>query len=140
MANIEQLLEQEGQSIKKSLTSLLKDEEIQGVAIISSDGTILSEILPENIDKEKFGTIIATLIGSSSIVMKQLTNEDLEKVIINALNGKVVIMQIDNSLISVIIGKDADMNRVNKEIEELSENLKKVSYEGEKYRNKKGRD
>lgn len=121
MTNTEQLLQPEKHSVKKSLTSLLRNEEIQGIALISSDGTMLNEILSEDIDKEKFGTIIATLVGSSGMVMRQLKNENIDKIIINSTEGKIIIMHIDDSLISAIVGKDANTNKI---IDEIEKNLK----------------
>lgn len=124
----EQVLQQEMSTIKKILFPLLKNEDFQGIALISPEGTIISEILPENVDKDKFGTIIATLIGSSSIVMKQLKNEDLEKITIESEEGKLLVVFIEDYLITVALVKNADMNKAMKEIEEVVKNIKKVDY------------
>lgn len=123
MAFTQHLLK-EDTKVKNVLNSLMKNEEIQSVALISTDGTIRHEFLPEIVNKEQLGTMVATLLGSAGIIIRQLNNEDVEKVVINSPNGKVIVLLFDNSLLTVIISKDADIIRIMKEIDEATKNIK----------------
>jgi uncharacterized protein len=77
--------------------------DIQGVALISSDGMLVGSRIAADINPDRMGAVAATMVGVATRVANDLKIGKPFEAIVNAENGYFLVMPIATKLILAII-------------------------------------
>jgi predicted regulator of Ras-like GTPase activity (Roadblock/LC7/MglB family) len=85
------------------LTSLKNDCNAMASAIVSKDGSVVASDVPEDISKETFAIMSATILGASVTASTELKKEAPTKVIFESEDTKTIIMNASRQRILVVV-------------------------------------
>ncbi len=84
--------------------------DIQGVAVISTDGLIMAEALPSQMEKARVGAVAAGIMSLSGRSVKQLGRGALQQILVQGEDGNVIITQAGNKAAFVALtAKDVNL-------------------------------
>ena len=90
----EEGLEKTGFSKKEILDSLLDEliasGDVEGAAIVTIDGLLITSSLSNKIDGATLAAMTATMIGAAETAMKELKKKEIERVIVEAKDSKLI--------------------------------------------------
>lgn len=97
MANISQL--NNNASFKDKVNALLvkmksDDKNVVSIALISSDGIVVSSSLREGIKAERFGAISASLLSLGDTFIKELAKGKLNQVLLNGSDSTLLFIKV----------------------------------------------
>ena len=75
--------------------------DIQASAVISTDGLMMSSLLPQGLDPDRVGAMSAALLSLGSRVARELDRGTPEQVLVKGDNGYVLMLQAGNDAVRV---------------------------------------
>ena len=105
-------------SLRKDLENVLADLEqkvgdIEGSAIVRNDGLIIAFAMPKGVDESLVAAMSAALVSIGTRTVKELVRGDLEKVIVSAARGDLVLMGAGpDAVLSVTTRSSANLGLV----------------------------
>ncbi len=114
--------------MEKTLRTLVSSTpDVEGAAVVSADGLVLSSVLPASSDEDRVSAMAAALLSLGERTSTELARGELEQVYVKGQKGYVVLMRAgEDNLIEAIAGPAAklgmvllDMKRAASEIAKL---------------------
>jgi hypothetical protein len=105
-------------SLRKDLENVLADLEqkvgdIEGSAIVRNDGLIIAFAMPKGVDESLVAAMSAALLSIGTRTVRELVRGDLEKVIVSAAKGDLVLMGAGaDTVLSVTTRSSANLGLV----------------------------
>ena len=126
----EEVLEKPETSKKERLAGILerlsKTGDIEGAAIITRDGLLISSRLPENIDGETFAAMSATMTGAAETAIQELKKSSPDRVIVESKNAKLITTGAgEQTILACIVNPDAKLGLVLIEMKKASATIEK---------------
>ncbi len=112
--------------IEKVLADLNRVDGVHGSLVVSSDGLIIAEAVPPDIDSEVVGAIATTVYGSGERVVDEMDLGELEQMLIESSEGKVMIIAVsDEATLVLITDPDANLGLIRLRAQEAAEEIAK---------------
>ncbi|MBN1348046.1 roadblock/LC7 domain-containing protein [candidate division KSB1 bacterium] len=93
-----------GESLVKILNNLkAREKEIEGAAIVSTEGFIIASALPEEMEEEHVAAISAVVLSMGERITDELVRGTLEQVYVRADNGFVFLTHAGQDALLIII-------------------------------------
>jgi predicted regulator of Ras-like GTPase activity (Roadblock/LC7/MglB family) len=103
------------------------DPQIIASAIVRTDGLVLAAALPKNADEGIVGAMSAAVLNIGNRSVNELNRGTLEKVIISASKGDIVICGVgDSALLSTITNPDSNLGLVLLEMRRASQKVQEI--------------
>lgn len=81
-----------GELLEEALRNIVEHStDIQGVAVISMDGLIISAVLPSKMEQMRVGAVAAGILSLSGRSVGQLGRGDLQQTLVQGTDGNVII-------------------------------------------------
>ncbi len=97
---------------------------IMSSAIVTRDGLIMSSTSSNNIQKETFAAYGAAAFKSASKTMEELSEENINLLIFESENYRVVTLQAGEVLLIALTGKDVQMGMMLLEMKNTAQKVK----------------
>jgi predicted regulator of Ras-like GTPase activity (Roadblock/LC7/MglB family) len=95
------------------LESLKKEMNLVGIAIVRRDGTIGDSLLSEQLNKDTFSIMCATIYGAAITANNELKYKNLKKIVIDTESGSLVIVPFkDRHFIISIVPQNSNIDHV----------------------------
>ncbi len=116
------------EQMKQVLRTLVTNTpDLEGAAIVSLDGLILSSVLPQGTDEDRVSAMAAALLSLGERSSQELQRGNLEQVYVKGSNGYVILVQAGpEAVLQAIAGPAAklgmvflDMKRAAQELAQL---------------------
>jgi uncharacterized protein len=113
------------QQILRSLVSNVPD--IEGAALVSTDGLVMSSVLPSGTDEDRVSAMAAALLSLGERTAQELTRGELEQVYVKGSNGYVILMQAGtDGVLEAIAGPQAKIGMVLLEMKRSAQSIARV--------------
>ncbi len=125
----DEITEFKSKSRGKNVTQLLKElqkksSEIQGTAIVSTEGLVISSVLKGNFEEEHLAAISAIVLSLGERIVIELKRGDLEQVYVKGKKGYVLITQCTvESLLVVIASSLVKLGMIFLDTKRTAENI-----------------
>lgn len=108
-------------AIKKLFVDL---PEVDGCAVISTDGLTKAAVLGEDMDQSRFGAMCASLLGLAKRAAIETRRGDLRLVLIQGREGVMLVVQIgERGVLAVSAGAKTNLGRVFHEARRVAEEI-----------------
>ncbi len=77
--------------------------EVEGVAVVSTDGLLMAGLLPADIEEDRIGAMCAALIALGERSAEELERGEVLQVLVKGANGYIVLMNIGNDAVLITI-------------------------------------
>ncbi|AAM02538.1 roadblock/LC7 domain-containing protein [Methanopyrus kandleri] len=112
--------------IEKVLADLNRVAGVNGSMVASSDGLVVAEAVPPEVDPEIVGAIATTVYGSGERVIEEMELGELKQMLVESTDGKVVIIRVDDDALLVLIADpDANLGLIRLKAREAAEEISK---------------
>lgn len=113
------------ESLNRELKELEKRRGINGSAIVSRNGLLITSILPRDLDQRKIGAIAATMFGAIETASTALgNNEKIYCLTIELEDYQLIVLNASNDIIfALLIDLNVNLGLI---FIELEETLKKI--------------
>jgi len=102
---------QQLQGILKSLVTNTPD--VEGAAMVSDDGLVISAVLPAGTDEDRVSAMAAALLSLGERTSSELQRGSLEQVYVKGDSGYIILMQAgEECVLEVIAGGSAKLGMV----------------------------
>lgn len=116
----------EAEELEKILTSLQNISEIEGVAIVTRNGNLISSNLPRDIDGQKFAAMSASMVGASETAAA-LMKSFAKRIIVEIERGKILALGAGPKAILVVsIKENANIEDLTPELEKYRKDFMKI--------------
>ncbi|MGQ9721494.1 MAG: roadblock/LC7 domain-containing protein [Candidatus Jordarchaeum sp.] len=116
----------EAEELEKILTSLQNISEIEGVAIVTRNGNLISSNLPRDIDGQKFAAMSASMVGASETAAA-LMKSFAKRIIVEIERGKILALGAGPKAILVVsIKENANIEDLTPELEKYRKDVMKI--------------
>lgn len=124
----EMAVETRKERLEKTLRSLVEgSSDIQGVAVISMDGLIISAVLPQGMERTRVGAVAAGILSLSGRSIEQLKRGTLQRTLVQGSEGNVVLTQAGkNAAFAALTGQDVNLGLVFLEAREGAEAVAEI--------------
>ena len=85
----------------ETLNKLNRTGDIEGSAIVTRDGLLISSLLPPDTDAETFAAMSATMIGAAETAVSELKKGTTNRVIVEGNDCKLIAAGVGNNAILV---------------------------------------
>ena len=103
------------------------DPQIIASAIVRTDGLVLASVLPKNADEGIVGAMSAAVLNIGNRSVNELERGSLDKVIISASKGDIVICGVgEATLLSAITNPDSNLGLVLLEMRRASQKIQEI--------------
>ena len=103
------------------------DPQIIASAIVRTDGLVLASVLPRNADEGIVGAMSAAVLNIGNRSVNELERGSLDKVIISASKGDIIICEVGSStLLSAITNPDSNLGLVLLEMRRASQKIQEI--------------
>ncbi|WP_456481272.1 roadblock/LC7 domain-containing protein [Methanopyrus sp.] len=110
--------------IEKVLADLNRVAGVEGSMVASSDGLVIAEAVPPDVDPEVVGAIATTVYGSGERVVDKMELGETEQMLMESSRGKVMIIKVgEDAVLVVITDPDANLGLVRLKAQEAAEEL-----------------
>jgi predicted regulator of Ras-like GTPase activity (Roadblock/LC7/MglB family) len=101
--------------------------DVEGAALVSTDGLVMSSVLPSGTDEDRVSAMAAALLSLGERTAQELTRGELEQVYVKGGNGYVILMQAGtDGVLEVIAGAQAKIGMVLLEMKRAAQSIAKV--------------
>ena len=101
--------------------------DIEASAVISTDGLVISAILPQNIDEDRVGAMAAAMLSLGDRTASELGRGDLEQVLIKGSQGYVLMVAAgDDTVVSVVTKASAKLGLIFLDVKRSAETIGKL--------------
>ena len=116
----------EAEELDKILTSLQNVSDIEGAAIITRNGILISSNLPPDIDGQKFAAMSASMVGASETAAA-LLKSFAKRIIVEIERGKIIALGAGPKAILVVsINEGASIENLTPELEKHRKDIMKI--------------
>ncbi len=113
------------QLILRGLVNNVPD--IEGAALVSTDGLVMSSVLPGGTDEDRVSAMAAALLSLGERTAQELARGELEQVYVKGSNGYVILMQAGtDGVLEAIAGPQAKIGMVLLEMKRASQSIARV--------------
>jgi uncharacterized protein len=113
------------QQILRGLVNNVPD--IEGAALVSTDGLVMSSVLPGGTDEDRVSAMAAALLSLGERTAQELARGELEQVYVKGSNGYVILMQAGtDGVLEAIAGPQAKIGMVLLEMKRASQSIARV--------------
>jgi uncharacterized protein len=113
------------QQILRGLVTNVPD--IEGAALVSTDGLVMSSVLPSGTDEDRVSAMAAALLSLGERTAQELTRGELEQVYVKGSNGYVILMQAGtDGVLEAIAGPQAKIGMVLLEMKRAAQSIARV--------------
>lgn len=97
---------------------------VKGASLIRHDGLLLADQMPDGTDMEQISAMTASVVGSGKHAYRALAEDDAHRVVVHSQYGKIISAHAhDNVLLTVLTAPDAELDAVNAELDEKTEQV-----------------
>ncbi|MDM8545042.1 roadblock/LC7 domain-containing protein [Candidatus Venteria ishoeyi] len=101
--------------------------DIEASAVISTDGLVLSAILPQTMDEDRVGAMAAAMLSLGDRTASELARGNLEQVLIKGSAGYVLMMYAgENTVVSVVTNASAKLGLIFLDVKRSAEAISKL--------------
>lgn len=117
---------------EEALKSILNElngtsADIEASAVISTDGLIMSAILPSSMDEDRVGAMAAAMLSLGERTAHELGRGDLEQVLIKGDNGYIMMTHAgEDTVVSVVAKSSAKLGLIFLDVKRAAESIAKV--------------
>jgi len=116
---------QQLQGILKSLVTNTPD--VEGAAMVSDDGLVISAVLPAGTDEDRVSAMAAALLSLGERTSSELQRGSLEQVYVKGDSGYIILMQAgEECVLEVIAGGSAKLGMVLLDSKRAAQELARV--------------
>ena len=113
------------QQILRNFTSNTPD--VEGAAVVSVDGLILSSVLPAGTDEDRVSAMAAALLSLGERTSGELQRGQLEQVYVKGKSGYVILMQAgEEAVLETIAGPGAKLGMVLLDMKRAAQELARL--------------
>lgn len=114
------------EKIENLLDELTASGDVDGAAVVTRDGLLIASQLSKSIDSETLAAMTATMTGAAETAMKELKKKEIERVIVESSDSKLITTGAGSEtiLVAMVSGKAnlglilLSMKKISKKIEE----------------------
>lgn len=112
--------------LDRVLASLQNISDVEGAAVVTRNGILITSSLPQDIDGQKFAAMSASLVGASETVAA-LLKSFMKRAIIEVERGKLLALGAGPKAILIVLLNDrADVESLFREIEPHRKDIMKI--------------
>lgn len=101
--------------------------DVEGAAVVSVDGLILSSVLPAGTDEDRVSAMAAALLSLGERSTQELQRGDLEQVYVRGGAGYIILSQVgEEGVLEVIAGGGAKLGMVLLDMKRAAQELAKI--------------
>ncbi len=116
----------ETEDLERILASLQNVSDIEGAAIITRNGILISSNLPPDIDGQKFAAMSASMVGASETAAA-LLKSFAKRIIVEIERGKILALGTGPRAILVVsISEKADTEKITSVLEQYRKDIMKI--------------
>lgn len=113
------------QQVLRTLVNNTPD--LEGAAVVSVDGLVLTSVLPAGTDEDRVSAMAAALLSLGERSSKELQRGQLEQVYVKGSQGYVVLMQAGNeAVLQAIAGPGAKLGMVFLDMKRAAQELARL--------------
>lgn len=113
------------QQVLKTLVNNTPD--VEGAAVVSVDGLVLTSVLPAGTDEDRVSAMAAALLSLGERSSKELARGTLEQVYVKGSQGYVVLMQAgEEAVLQAIAGPGAKLGMVFLDMKRAAQELARL--------------
>lgn len=113
------------QQVLKTLVNNTPD--LEGAAVVSVDGLVLTSVLPAGTDEDRVSAMAAALLSLGERSSRELQRGTLEQVYVKGSSGYVVLMQAGNeAVLQAIAGPSAKLGMVFLDMKRAAQELARL--------------
>lgn len=114
--------------MEKMLRNLVANTpDVEGAAVVSTDGLVLSSVLPAGTDEDRVSAMAAALLSLGERTSAELARGDLEQVYVRGANGYILLMRAgEESVLEAIAGPSAKLGMVLLDMKRAAAELGKI--------------
>ncbi|WP_457620400.1 roadblock/LC7 domain-containing protein [Methanopyrus sp.] len=110
--------------IEKVLADLNRVAGVNGSLVASSDGLVVAEMVPPEVNAEVVGAITTTVYGSGERVVEEMELGELEQMLMESTDGKVIAIRAgDDAVLVLITDPDANLGLIRLKAREAAEEI-----------------
>jgi len=99
------------------LENLKKELSLTGIAIIRRDGTMEDSVLSEQLNKDTFSIMCATIYGAAITADNELKYKDLKRIVIDTESGSLLLLPYkDRHFLISITPQNSNIDEIAKKI------------------------
>jgi len=112
--------------LDRVLASLQNISDVDGAAVVTRNGILITSSLPQDVDGQKFAAMAASLVGASETVAA-LLKSFMKRAIIEVERGKLLALGAGPKAILIVLLNDrADVESLLREIEPRRKDIMKI--------------
>ena len=113
--------------LQEILKGLKNVGDVEGSAIVTRDGLLVTSELPKEVDSETFAAMSATMFGAAETAMTELKEGAVDRVISEGHDGKLIAMGAGPlATVVVLVNAEANLGLVLVELRQISEKIKAI--------------
>lgn len=90
-------------SLEDKLKGLRNSCESIAAAVVSRDGVVLAADMPENVTKETFSIMCATILGAGMTAATELKRASPKRIVLEGPDAKIVIREVGRRALLVVV-------------------------------------
>lgn len=116
------------EQIQRSLKALVSNTpDVEGAAVVSVDGLVLSSVLPAGTDEDRVSAMAAALLSLGERSSQELQRGALEQVYVRGNNGYIILMPSGGeAVLEVIAGPAAKLGMVLLDMKRAAQELTRL--------------
>ncbi len=101
--------------------------DIEASAVISTDGLLISSVLPQDMDEDRVGAMSAAMISLGDRTAQELARGELEQVLVKGNTGYILMTYAgQDAVITVLAKPKAKLGLIFLDVKRAAENIGKV--------------
>ncbi len=101
--------------------------DIEASAVISTDGLLISSVLPHDMDEDRVGAMSAAMISLGDRTAQELSRGELEQVLVKGKTGYILMTYAgQDAVITVLAKPKAKLGLIFLDVKRAAENISKV--------------
>jgi len=101
--------------------------DIEASAVISTDGLLISSVLPQDMDEDRVGAMSAAMLSLGDRTAQELSRGELEQVLVKGRTGYILMTYAgDDAVITVLAKPKAKLGLIFLDVKRAAENIAKV--------------
>ncbi|MGQ4892828.1 MAG: roadblock/LC7 domain-containing protein [Candidatus Njordarchaeia archaeon] len=121
-------VETAGTSLEKILKEMHdKNRDIDGSAILRTDGLVIASVLAEKLDRDLVAAMAASLLNVSSRVLEELAKGNVEDVVVRGSDGVVALISVNpEAVLATMAKKNANLGLLIVTMKKARDKINKV--------------
>ena len=101
--------------------------DIEASAVISTDGLMISSVLPQSLDEDRVGAMSAAMLSLGDRTAQELARGQLEQVLVKGVTGYVLMTYAGRDAVVTVLAKPkAKLGLIFLDVKRAAENIAKV--------------